>query len=264
MKEYIKSNQAAWELAYEKALDEYKNYEKTLTQHPGKYISKFLSDHLDEKDINNKHIGQLMCNNGREILALGMKYKAASITGFDIAKNMVDAANNVSKKLNLNALFHQGNVLDIPITFNHAFDTLFIQIGAIVWIEDLKALFQVVYRLLKPGGTFYLLDGHPMTHMFATISEDNFDSNNPYNLANSYFSNKPFEEKGGIYYMTLKNYESPLLTSFPYTFEKVMSSLLESGFIIKGFYESADNLLEIFPELDQKGIPLVFLIKSKK
>ena len=264
MKSYIKDNQAAWELAFENALVEYKDYENTLSTDPDKYISSFLSSHLDEKDITNKNIGQLMCNNGREILALGIKYKAHKMMGFDIAKNMVDAANNVSNNMNLNASFYQGNVLDIPETFNDSFDTLFIQIGAIVWIEDLKTLFKVVYRLLKPGGVFYLLDAHPITHMFAIDGEHNFDPKNPYKLANSYFSKNPFIEEGGIYYMTQKTYNSPLLTSFPYTFEKVMTALLENDFVISGFYESPDNLLEIFPELDQKGIPLVFLIKSKK
>jgi len=44
-------------------------------------------------------------------------------------------------------------------------------LGAICWLPDIKGWAKVVTQFLKPGGTFYILEWHPM--MWAVSEKDN-------------------------------------------------------------------------------------------
>lgn len=264
MKSYIKNNKAAWEEAYNHAPESYKNIVQRLKEQPESFISEFQKQHLDAKDINHKVIAQLLCNNGREILALGLMFQARQIIGFDIAENMVHDANQTAKELDVNASFYAMNVLEIPEKFYGTVDTIFIQIGAICWIKDLKELFWKVSKLLKQGGTFYLLDGHPITNMIGMEGEEGYDPKHPNQLIHSYFKETPYVDFQSAGYMTKESYESKVFTSFAHTFEGILMPMIESGLTIQSFYESNANLLENFPDLDGKGYPLVFFLKAIK
>ena len=264
MKAYIKKNKIAWEEAYHHAPASYKEIVQRLKEQPHVFISQFQMEHLDSKDLHQKVIAQLLCNNGREILALGLMYQAKRILGFDIATNMVKDANQTAKDLELNAAFYAMNVLEIPESFYESIDTIFIQIGAICWIQDLKNLFFKVSKLLKPGGVFYLLDGHPLTNMIGMEGEEGYDSSHPHQLIHSYFKKTPYIDFQSAGYMSKGSDNENVFTSFAHNFEEIFMALIESNLSIQSFFESNCNLLENFPDLDQLGYPLVFFLKAKK
>ena len=49
------------------------------------------------------------------------------------------------------------------------FDLVYTSIGVLCWLPDIARWAQVIASLLKPGGTFFIRDDHPM---FMTIGED--------------------------------------------------------------------------------------------
>ena len=57
-------------------------------------------------------------------------------------------------------------MLDTPHELDGVADLVYTGQGALCWLHDLAAWAHVVYRLLKPGGVFHVLDDHPITWLF--------------------------------------------------------------------------------------------------
>jgi ubiquinone/menaquinone biosynthesis C-methylase UbiE len=261
---YIDTNKRAWEEAYDHAPDTYKDIVGRLKQDTTTFLNPLLMQELKEESLQGTTIGQLCCNNGRELLSIGMTYQADRMIGFDLAENMVNDANRSARQLGVNATFVASDVLRISAEYDQTFDALFILIGAITWIHDLNQLFAVVSRLLKPGGTLILIDGHPVPMMFAIEGEDEFDPSNPYALKHSYFKDTPFVDTDGMYYMTKTTYESQPFTSHTHPLMNIINALITNDLIIKHFVELDEDYLDNFPELNHQGIPLTFAIKAKR
>lgn len=260
MKDYVKKNQQAWDEAYQHAPKSYKEIVKKLKNDPTHYLSDFLMNHLDENDVKDKDIAQFACNNGREILALGLHYCAKSITGYDLSPTMIQDASQSAKAFETPYHFQ---VMDLNhFTDTRTFDTLFIMIGVLCWFDDLNTLFDSCAKALKPGGKLYLIDGHPFTNVYAFEGEEGFNPNFPYLPVHAYFRKAPFIEHSAMGYVSDVIPKSPF-TSYIHTFESILNTLLKQ-FTLITLKESNDNLLGLFPELHQKDLPLVCLIKAQK
>ena len=70
--------------------------------------------------------------------------------------------------MGLNARFIRSDVYDLPQVLEQRFDVVTTSLGVLVWLPDLVPWAGVVANFVKPGGTFYLLDQHPLSHVFDT------------------------------------------------------------------------------------------------
>ncbi len=68
---------------------------------------------------------------------------------------------NLQAKTGLDATFVEGNVYDARALIEGYFDRVYVTWGAINWLPDIGRWAKVVSSLLKPGGSLYLLEGHP-------------------------------------------------------------------------------------------------------
>jgi len=264
-KSYLNANQKAWEEAYDKATPGFKNIVAKLQENPATFIPQRLLKRLNKNALKEGDIAQLACNNGRELLSLGLYYQARSMTGFDLASNMVDAANQSAQALNANAVFYRRDIQAIEDDFNEQFDAIFILIGVLCWIPDMHQLMQGVQRLLKPGGTLYLYDGHPFTHVFAFPQDEGYIKEYPTLPVHSYFRKEPFVEYDGMEYLTHQAYQSKApFTSFLYTFEDIFQALIKSNLKLSHFEEGAEDALANFKALDQGPFPLTFYLEATK
>lgn len=264
MRKVSMTNKLAWEQAYDKSPSSYKDIELTLKENPEKFLNPLVIEALKPYDLKGKSAAQLACNNGREILGLQRVYGLDNVVGFDIAKNMIESAHTTAKKLNLHAQFVETDILDISHDYDQKFDFVFVMIGALCWFEHTSELIGIASRLLKKEGHLIIVDGHPTSLMFAFEDEPNYDPNNPYALQNDYFKKTPFIDNSGMYYMTHSEYESNPFISFSYTFEDIILACIKHDLVIRNFKESNLNLLENFNELDQKHIPLTFMLDALK
>lgn len=95
------------------------------------------------------------CGAGRNAGMLADTYKTASVTGIDYSEESVNASQKYNKK-NDRVTILQGDVSALPFdadTFDlaTAFETIYFWPG-------LEACFSQVYRALKPGGTFLIVN----------------------------------------------------------------------------------------------------------
>lgn len=99
----------------------------------------------------------LGCGRGR-VAAHMAKFTGAQITGLNIDPNQIAQARQFNEKLGLQNEFveHDQNTLPLPFA-DETFDS-FYEIQALSLCKDPRALFKEVYRVLKPGAKFLLMD----------------------------------------------------------------------------------------------------------
>ena len=195
----------------------------------------------------------------REVMQLGAK----SGVGFDIAENILAQARDTAAKINrTNCQFVACNILEIDENYYSKFDFIFFTIGAITWFADLKELFAVVTKCLKPGGIMLIHDFHPFVNMLPIPGEEPYDENNLNQVAYSYFRNEPWIENHGMGYMS-ETYESKTFTSYSHTLSAILNGAIQSGLTIKRFDEF-DYDIGITGVYDGKGYPMSFLLMSQK
>ena len=110
-------------------------------------------------DVRGKRIAHLQCHFGIDTLCLARR--GATCVGLDFSPVAIAAARDLQKQTGLAASFVEGNVYDARELITGHFDMVYVTWGAIGWLPDIARWARVVSSLLKPGGTLYLLEGHP-------------------------------------------------------------------------------------------------------
>ena len=108
----------------------------------------------------------LQCAGGRDTLSL-RNLGAHEVVGVDISDRMVASAQRVAAELGAPATFYRCDILDTPHELDGTADLVYTGRGALCWLMDLDAWAAVVARLLKPGGKFYVFEGHPISNLWS-------------------------------------------------------------------------------------------------
>jgi SAM-dependent methyltransferase len=260
---YIAKNKEAWEEAFERATAWGNDIEERLAKEEYPFIEKVLVDELSNYDFSDKKIAQFCCNNGRELLSI-MKFGADSGVGFDIAENMVAFANQTAQNLGINCSFVATNILEIDQKYYNSFDYIFITIGALTWFEDLLPFFRKVSQCLKEGGRLIINECHPVTNMLGANGEEQYDQETPNILIYSYFKDDAWIENDGMGYMNGENYESKTFYSYSHTFTEIINAICQNGMSINKLMEFDYDISEMFSNLNNRGIPLSYILISQK
>ncbi len=264
MKDYIRENKKAWEEAFEHSSIEYKNRTLDLLKHdPRSLFTKSMIRLLDNPYYKGKVLGQFCSNNGRETLG-SLVFGFQETIGFDLAKNMVEYANDLASKLDLNARFVETNILNIDSSYQDMFDVGMLTVGAIPWFQDLDELFKSIHKTLKIGADIIIEDIHPVANMLAAKGEPNYDAKYPQLIVNDYFKKTPWVEVEGMGYMTGNTYQSKTFTSYAHPMMDIINGLVMNGFEILYIEENNVDQSNMFDEVNESIIPLTFIIHAKK
>jgi SAM-dependent methyltransferase len=125
-------------------------------------------------DVKGKKMLHLQCHFGMD--SLNWARLGADVTGVDLSDEAIKEAKQLNDELGMNAKFICCNVYDLhpqnteseipPLEGGVAFDIVFTSYGTIGWLPDLDKWAELIAHYLKPGGTFYMADFHPVVWMF--------------------------------------------------------------------------------------------------
>lgn len=115
-------------------------------------------------DVNGKKLLHLQCHFGMD--SLDWARRGAHVTGVDLSDIAIKEARSLNLELGLSAEFVCCNVLDTADYVKQEFDIVFTSYGTIGWLPDLKPWANMISRMLKPGGLFYIAEFHPVIWMF--------------------------------------------------------------------------------------------------
>jgi SAM-dependent methyltransferase len=97
---------------------------------------------------------------------LKLAQRGATVVGLDFSSPAIHGADQLASELGLadRAHFVAADLYDAPraIPERAAFDMVFVTWGAITWLPDIRRWAEIVAYFLKPGGSLYLADAHPV------------------------------------------------------------------------------------------------------
>jgi SAM-dependent methyltransferase len=115
-------------------------------------------------DVGEKSLLHLQCHFGMDTLSWARL--GAKVTGADFSEKAIEMARSLSKELNIEADFVLSNIYDLPKHLKGEFDIIYTSGGVLYWLPDLKRWGEIIAHFLKPGGFFYILEGHPFSCVF--------------------------------------------------------------------------------------------------
>ena len=130
-------------------------------------------------DVAGKSLLHLQCHFGLD--SLSWARQGAIVTGVDLSSESITTAQQLSEECKIPATFICSDIYALPEKLDEKFDIVFTSYGVLTWLCDLDKWAEIIARYLKPGGTFYLVEFHPFTHMFDEQWQ---------NIADNYFFSK--------------------------------------------------------------------------
>lgn len=173
------------------------NWEDRVPLHEESYLTSALDDprhlsgiirtdlatlepYLPHGSVSGLDVCHLQCHIGTDTLSLARA--GAQVTGVDFSPSALKSAARLADRLGLRATWVQTDVLDARAAVKGNFDVVYTSIGTINWLPDLKRWAAQVFQLLRPGGTFYIRDGHPALYAIDEHTE-------PLQIRYPYFNN---------------------------------------------------------------------------
>jgi SAM-dependent methyltransferase len=195
-------------------------------------------------DVKGKSMLHLQCHFGLDTLSWARL--GAKVTGADFSEEAINLARRLSKITGIKADFMESNIYNLPEVLKKKYDIVFTSYGVLCWLPDLAKWAQIIAYFLKPGGFFYIVEGHPFSCIF-----DNSKKATKLRVAVPYFYNsKP------IGWEPESDYADPSFTSTQGTYEwmhpigDIISSLIQAGLRIEFLHE--------FPFVCYKAMPFMY------
>lgn len=260
--EITAANRAAWEEAA--ALHRKQNMTSLLERfaQPGySCLDEIETDVLHGIGIAGKDVAQLCCNNGRELVSV-KNMGAARCVGFDGSPDFVAQANKIAAAAQAeNCQFVCCDLYEIAPAFDGSFDVVTVTIGVLGWMPDLPQFFAVAARLLKPGGTMFLYEQHPILEMIEPGKEDD-----PVEWRYDYFDKTPIVETDGLDYYGGGTYASKPRYWIVHKLSDVIMAALGNGFTVTHFEELRGHISNTWYNVERQGpaLPMSYTLVLNK
>lgn len=115
-------------------------------------------------NVRGRSLLHLQCHFGMDTLSFSRM--GAKCTGVDLSDDAIKLAKEINNELRFDAKFICCNVYDLKEHLNEKFDIVFTSYGVVGWLPDLDKWAAIISHFLKPGGTFYMAEFHPVVWMF--------------------------------------------------------------------------------------------------
>ena len=224
-------------------------------------------EHREVGDVSGKTLLHLQCHFGMDTMSWSRL--GAKATGVDFSDTAIDLARALNDEIGTNARFIRSNVYDLPDVLDEEFDIVFTSQGVLCWLPDLDKWASVVHHFLRPGGTFYIFDGHPVMGIFE--ESDAGDIRPTY----SYFHNEFFFEGNEPTYTDGDSIASPVY-EWQHSLGEIVTALTKSGLAIEYLHEFPVSGYHAFPSMTKhddgwwrftkhnESYPQMFSIKATK
>lgn len=212
-------------------------------------------------DVTGKSLLHLQCHFGMDTLSWARQ--GARVTGVDFSPDAIALARSLSDELAIDATFMCANVYDLPEILDERFDIVFTSYGVLCWLPRLDQWARIVARYLKPGGTFYMVEFHPVASTVCDKSPYVFAAEpGRYEVNGSYA-----EPVAGI---------AEVAYEWTHPLGDVISALCEAGLAISFVHEFPFCVYRFFPFTEEAGpgryvmkefrdsVPCMFSIRATK
>ncbi len=261
-KDYFKTNKNTWNekvKVHAKSemyhLDDFKKGKTSLMPYELKALG----------DVNGKSLLHLQCHFGQDTLSWSRL--GAKCTGVDLSDEGIKLAKQLNEELKLDANFMCCNVLDTSDFIKETFDVVYTSYGVIGWLPNLKPWGKMIAERLNKGGTFYMVEFHPIVWMFDYLEDK------PVMKYGYMQEDVIYEEYEGTY----ANNNSKMISKeygWNHGLGEVITALAEAGLHIDYLNEHDESPYDVLADLikNESGMyvtkdrlyPLIFELKATK
>ena len=222
-------------------------------------------------DVSGRTLLHMQCHIGTDTLSWARL--GADVTGTDFSAPALEVARSLATDLGLDARFVQSDVYDAPEVLNEQFDIVYTGVGAINWLPDIARWAQVVASFTKPGGTFYMLEGHPVLW-----SLDHERTDGELVISEPYFeTTQPMTWEEDSTYLGTGTVEHATTHEWNHGLGEIVSALIGAGFRIELLDEhktlywlALQHMIEeaeghwVLPEQQRNLVPLMYSLMATR
>ncbi len=221
-------------------------------------------------DVRGKTLLHLQCHFGLDTLSWARR--GATVTGADFSPAALTAARELARTCNLEARFVESEITQLRDVLDGAFDVVFTSHGVMGWLQDLRPWAETAAHFVKPGGFFYILEGHPTALMVDDRRADGvlafgypyFPHVEPYAIE----EHGSYASPGGDFHGRSFNWSHSL--------EEIVCSLIDAGLRIDWLHEFPYCRWQMLPQMVERPdgfwemppgalpLPLQFSIRATK
>ena len=194
----------------------------------------------------------------------------ARVTGVDFSPSALRAASALADRAGVSATWVETDVLDARRAVEGTFDVVYTSIGTITWLKDLSRWAEQIVGLLRPGGTFYIRDGHPALY---ALDENASGLTTRYPYFGDGHAQQSDEENTYVGNGTVAH---PRTYEWPHPISEILGALLGAGLRLVHFDEGrmvpwqfSPRMVEVpggyaWPEAERDLIPCTYTIVARK
>lgn len=183
-------------------------------------------------DIAGLDAVHLQCHIGTDTLSLARL--GVRVTGLDFSAPALAVAAELAERCGQSIRYVEAEVdRAVEVLGEGSFDLVYTGIGALCWLPSVERWAKVVAGLLRPGGSLFIREGHPMLWALCDPRPDGL-------VTVEY----PYFETGGTVFVEEYSYvdhaeplASPRTVQFNHSLSEIMNALWSSGMEITLFEE---------------------------
>lgn len=236
-----------------------------------------MAPYLPGGSVDGLRLAHLQCHIGTDTLSWARL--GADVTGIDFSSDAVDAARALAAASGLTSRSHfvQSTVDDAADHVEGRFDVVYTGIGALCWLEDLEAWATTIDRLLKPGGLFFVRDGHPVLNAVDFKRTDgDIVIDKPYFGVGEDGTKTPLRYDDDTTYADDEAHvEHSITYEWPHSISEIITPLLRRGLVLLDFQEQRLLPWKALPPMVESGsdyalpsqrdrLPLTFSLAARK
>lgn len=216
-------------------------------------------------DVAGKSMLHLQCHFGLDTLSWARR--GARVTGVDFSEQAISLARSLAEEIAVDARFIRANVYELPDTLNDKFDIVVATYGVLYWLPDLAAWARVVAHFLRPGGTFCLVEIHPIIGLVT-------DEGGKLLVTNSLFERGPFDTVSDVTYADSRPLPPHIEHNWNWTLGEVVTELANAGLVVERLREFPMDVRQRLPSMVRSAdgywhlpgdpLPCLFSVLAKR
>jgi len=203
-----------------------------------------LAPFLPDGSVSGLDMLHLQCHIGTDTLSWARL--GARMTGLDMSPESLRVANELAQQAGLDIEYVEATIADGATALaGRTFDVVYTSIGVLAWLDDLTVWARLIASVLRPGGIFFIHEGHPMAMCF--------DPDAPpgeFKVKWPYFDTGPQEEEDEADYSSPEPVRNTKTYEWSHSLAEIIQSLIRAGLIIIDFTEHQDLPWALLPWME--------------
>jgi SAM-dependent methyltransferase len=196
-------------------------------------------------DIEGLDGVHLQCHIGTDTVSLARL--GARMTGLDFSAPALEQGRSLAAATGVEVEFVESDLYGAPEALGRErFDLVYTGVGALCWLPDIRRWAEVVASVLRPGGRFFMREGHPVLWSLADPPPDG-----RLVVEHPYFEQKEplVWEEGGTYVETDQVFTQVVTHEWNHGLGEIVTALFDAGLQVTGLEEHDSVPWNAFPGL---------------